>query len=92
MVLCDTDGATESGAAFAVVPSGEGLIANAAEEDVFLTVGCAPETLDPKGRLGASVKSFGSGGTVLSSAALGNGIPAEVTGASLATLVLWNSD
>jgi hypothetical protein len=92
MGLSDTDGETESGTAFAIVRSGERLIANAAEGDVFLTVGGATETLDPKGRLGDSVKSFGSGGTVLGGAALENGIPAEVTGASLATLVLWNSD
>jgi hypothetical protein len=92
MALSGTDGATESGAAFAVVGTGERLIANAAEGDVFLTVGCATETLDPKGRLGDSLKSLGSGGTVLGSATLRNGIPAEVTGASLATLALWNSD
>jgi len=84
-------GATELREGFAVVRSGDRFAAIAAEGDDFLTAGCASEPLEPTGCSEGSLAFFGSGGTVLAATALREGSPAEVTGASLATLVLPES-
>ncbi len=83
--------ATELREGFAVLGSGDRFAATAPDGDGFLTAGCASEPLEPIGCVGGALAFVGSGGTVLAASALREGSPAEVTGASLATLVLLKS-
>jgi len=85
-------GATESAAVLATWRSTERFPATAEDEDVFLTTGSASELLNAKGCVDGSAESCGSAGTATDLAAFRDGIPADVTGASLATFVLLKSE